>query len=143
MSEDFTIFDYVRGSMYRISISQIAPPAVCSLIVILAYGSQVFLRFIEPYHLERQQTIIFNTLVSCIWITYAQACLTDPGRIPKDWLSDDVDVSSIPVKKDSQASPRYRWCRNCEAFKPPRAHHCKTCQRYCIVDHQCLLSSLL
>ena len=22
-----------------------------------------------------------------------------------------------------------RWCRKCDAAKPPRAHHCKSCMR--------------
>eukprot|EP00903_Cladosiphon_okamuranus_P005460 g5445.t1 len=31
-----------------------------------------------------------------------------------------------------------KWCYKCDAFKPPRAHHCSLCQR-CIVkmDHHC------
>lgn len=23
-----------------------------------------------------------------------------------------------------------RWCKKCEAVKPPRAHHCRKCGRY-------------
>ena len=26
-----------------------------------------------------------------------------------------------------------RFCRNCENYKPPRAHHCRQCKRYVIV----------
>jgi hypothetical protein len=31
-----------------------------------------------------------------------------------------------------------RWCRSCRAVKPPRAHHCSTCER-CVLkmDHHC------
>ena len=33
---------------------------------------------------------------------------------------------------------RYRTCRKCKVFKPPRAHHCSICQR-CVLkmDHHC------
>lgn len=108
-----------------LSISQLAPPAVSLLIVILAYGSQIFFPYIEPYTLEHQQTLVFNTAVACIWICYARACWTDPGRVPSNWIPDGVDARELDDR-----SHRYRWCRKCEAFKPPRAHHCKTCNRY-------------
>lgn len=109
-----------------VSISQLAPPAVSLLIVILAYGSQIFFRYIEPYALEHQQTLIFNATVTCIWICYARACWTDPGRVPSSWVPDGVGAKELDDR-----SHRYRWCKKCEAFKPPRAHHCKTCNRYC------------
>lgn len=108
-----------------VSISQLAPPAVSLLIVILAYGSQIYFRYIEPYALEHQQTLVFNATVACIWICYARACWSDPGRVPSSWMPDGVDAKELDDR-----SHRYRWCKKCEAFKPPRAHHCKTCNRY-------------
>ena len=117
--------------MYRPSlsgVSQLAPLGVSVLICILAYGSQIFFSSMEPYHLDRNQTIIFNVLVACIWICYFRACLTDPGYIPPDW---NLQLTSGTQDRILQ---RQRWCRKCDASKPPRAHHCKTCKRYTSTD---------
>jgi palmitoyltransferase len=58
-------------------------------------------------------------------VAHVRAVLTDPGSVPKD------------------AAPRTLLdtlvrCRRCDAFKPPRAHHCSICKR-CItkMDHHC------
>ena len=116
--------------MVQLSISQLAPIGVSLLIIILAYGSQFFFAYIEPYALERQQVATFNLLVGCVWVCYVLACQTDPGRVPKDWTPDGVASLFLSTSEDSHVFNRYRWCKKCEAFKPPRAHHCKTCQRY-------------
>jgi len=42
------------------------------------------------------------------------------------------DTEGYEVKKLT-GSPRY--CRMCKRFKPPRAHHCKTCRRYASVNY--------
>lgn len=106
---------------------------VVALIVFLAYGSQILFHHIEPYILERKQAFIFNTLVGCIWITYTRACFTNPGWIPPTWHRDNSAFEQSPPSKKT-----LRWCRKCDALKPPRAHHCKICQR-CIpkMDHHC------
>ena len=110
--------------MPQYSFGDLALPGVVSLISFLAYGSQVLFRHIEPYALAHKQAFIFNTLVGCVWITYTRACFTDPGSVPPDWnLGHSASRQSPSFQKTS------RWCRKCEALKPPRAHHCKICQR--------------
>ena len=104
-------------------LQRLAPPAVTLLIAFLAYSSQWLFRNIEPGPLRKGDAYLFNTLVACIFICYWRACFTDPGRIPKDWREKLAE-------NDAQASQRQRWCRKCDDFKPPRAHHCKTCKRY-------------
>jgi palmitoyltransferase len=115
------------------SISQLAVPAVSALIIFLAYTSQYLFLNIEPLPLSTEQLVKFNTLVACTWICYARACATDPGRIPADWQPQPVgterEISQTRDDPSGDLSSRQRWCRRCEAFKPPRAHHCKTCQR--------------
>lgn len=37
------------------------------------------------------------------------------------------DTDGYEVKKLTRG-PRY--CRTCESYKPPRAHHCRQCKRY-------------
>lgn len=94
------------------------------LIALLAYGSQVLFHFIDPGPLEGQQLYTFNVLVGCVWICYFQACFVDPGTIPKTWKLKD------PGQKPNPA----RWCKKCDAPKPPRTHHCKTCKKYAFIS---------
>src|SRR5436190_2247969 len=115
------------------SITQLAIPAVSALIIFLAYTSQHLFLNIEPSPLSIEQLVKFNALVACVWICYVRACATDPGRIPSNWQPPPVGGEREKRQTGGDASGdlsgRQRWCRRCEAFKPPRAHHCKTCQR--------------
>ena len=121
-------------------MQRLALPAVSSLIAFLAYTSQWLFHRIEPGPLSPGEAYIFNALVACIFICYWRTCLTDPGTIPKDWhesiSGQESDAKQTASKAAAQSN---RWCRRCEAFKPPRAHHCKTCKR-CIMkmDHHCV-----
>ena len=116
--------------MYQFSTMKLAPLGVSLLICVLAYGSQVFFRYIEPYRLEEDQIVVFNVLVCCTWICYYRACRTEPGRVPYGWMPDGAHEGLLEEEDEYGLKSRYRWCRKCEVFKPPRAHHCKSCQRY-------------
>jgi palmitoyltransferase len=116
------------------SLQRLAPPAVTALVAFLAYSSQWLFSNIEPGRLRKGDSYLFNLLVACLLICYWMTCFTDPGRIPKDW-------HERLIHSDSQVSQRQRWCRKCDAYKPPRAHHCKTCKRYALAPSpilQCL-----
>ncbi|KAJ5455602.1 Palmitoyltransferase pfa4 [Penicillium daleae] len=115
------------------TISQLAIPAVSFLISFLAYTSQYFFLHFESAPLLKDEAWKINIFASCIWICYFRACFVNPGRLPSGSKSSGLDQA----EKDS-ATGRHRWCRRCEACKPPRAHHCKTCKR-CIpkMDHHC------
>lgn len=41
-------------------------------------------------------------------------------------------------EKKMKKKPLPRYCRTCEAFKPPRSHHCRICKK-CVLkmDHHC------
>jgi len=59
------------------------------------------------------------------WISHFRAMTTDPGTIPE---------TCVPAEIQNP-----RTCKICQGrWKPPRAHHCKTCQK-CIfrMDHHC------
>ena len=116
--------------MRQSSLGSLALPAVVALITFLAYGPQVLFRHIEPYALEKRQTVIFNVLVACIWATYARASFTNPGWVTPVLSQDSSTSEYSPLSKRVS-----RWCRKCEALKPPRAHHCKVCQRW--IKAQC------
>lgn len=108
-------------------IQGIAVPAVCLLITFLGYFSQYVFHFsttLDPGPPSRTETIIFNTLLVILYYTYYKAVTVDPGRY--------VFPEQV-IEVDSK-----RWCKKCEAPKPPRAHHCRLCQR-CIpkMDHHC------
>ena len=107
------------------SLTRAAPVAVAALIAFLAYGSQVLFRFTEPGRLERDQEIRFNLLVGGLWICYLRACLVNPGYVKPRLGRPEHDDGY----NEAQKQLRGRWCRKCNAPKPPRAHHCKTCQR--------------
>ncbi|KAG0084381.1 Palmitoyltransferase [Podila epicladia] len=76
----------------------------------------------------------FNfSLIMLCW-NYYLTMTTNPGSPPLDW-NPPADGSSIEYKKTTH-TPRY--CRTCDAYKPPRTHHCRTCKK-CVLkmDHHC------
>jgi len=113
--------------MFEVLLSRWAVLGVSSLISFLSYSSQWLFLYIEPSPLNSQQILKFNCLVLCIWVCYARACLTDPGRVPEEWKP---EFSEDTASSRNESSYRYRWCRKCEALKPPRAHHCRVCKKY-------------
>jgi len=109
-------------------LERLAFPGVVSLISFLAYSSQWLFNHIEPGPLKKGESYIFNSLVLSLLICYARTCFTDPGRIPSDWYERTASVKG-PAREAVDTNSRQRYCRKCEMQKPPRAHHCKTCQR--------------
>ncbi|KAH9947138.1 zf-DHHC-domain-containing protein [Amylocystis lapponica] len=114
-----------------------------SLISFIAYSAQVFI--IWPwYGRELSVELItllvpFNVLVGMLFWNYYLCVVTDPGGVPKHWKPDFRDGDGYEVKKLTR-DPRY--CRTCQTYKPPRAHHCKQCKRsveslILSVDHHC------
>ncbi|KAH8597662.1 DHHC palmitoyltransferase-domain-containing protein [Bisporella sp. PMI_857] len=122
-----------RFSLSIPSIEAFAIPGVSFLISFLAYTSQILFHYIEPGPLSRKEAIWFNLSVLAIWWCYYLACTTDPG--PQGWF-DEALAKSNSEKEDQKTA--VRWCKKCNAAKPPRAHHCRQCQR-CIpkMDHHC------
>ncbi|KAL2754956.1 hypothetical protein ACRALDRAFT_2107939 [Sodiomyces alcalophilus JCM 7366] len=136
-------------------IDKLAIPAVSLLIFFLGYTSQYLFHTaddLKPGPLSTRESIIFNTLLLCIWYTYYKTCTVDPGRYvfpsrtgqeepATDGRDDDgQEKRRQEVSRGINANPNHyaRWCRKCNAPKPPRAHHCRTCAR-CIprMDHHC------
>jgi len=68
---------------------------------------------------------LYQVIIALSWFSHFQAATTDPGTIK---------ASTAPTE-----FPNPRICKLCQGrWKPPRAHHCKTCHR-CIfrMDHHC------
>ncbi|KAK3500780.1 DHHC palmitoyltransferase-domain-containing protein [Neurospora crassa] len=122
-------------------LQRFAIPAVCGLIIFLGYYSQYLFNTsadLAPGPLTRRESIIFNILLVCLWLTYYQACTVDPGRYkfpPKEKEDNNDDNQN---KRGGGGPQKARWCKKCDAPKPPRAHHCRHCAR-CIprMDHHC------
>ncbi|UPX11799.1 Protein S-acyltransferase [Ascochyta rabiei] len=115
-------------------LSQLAVPSVYVLIFFLGYPSQWLLQHLEPGPLTKKELIASNVILVLIWITYTRSVFVDPGTIPREWAGEAVSGAD---GKEEMAKSR-KWCRKCDAAKPPRAHHCKECKR-CIpkMDHHC------
>ncbi|KAG0220319.1 DHHC palmitoyltransferase-domain-containing protein [Mortierella sp. GBAus27b] len=78
--------------------------------------------------------IPFNFSLAMLGWNYYLTMITNPGSPPVDW-SPPTDGSSLEYKQSTH-TPRY--CSACDTYKPPRAHHCRTCKK-CILkmDHHC------
>ncbi|KAK0731375.1 DHHC palmitoyltransferase-domain-containing protein [Lasiosphaeris hirsuta] len=125
-------------------LQTLAIPFVCILVGFLGYYSQwLFWNSpdLAPGPLPIRQTAVFNVLLACVWWTYYRACTVDPGRYTFP-TGIAASAPSSPSKPETPAKPpgkgAPRWCKKCQAPKPPRAHHCRHCGR-CIpkMDHHC------
>jgi palmitoyltransferase len=113
------------------SVEDLAIPAVSVLIIFLAYTSQYLFYYIEPGPLSRDQAIWFNVFVFALWVCYDSACTVDPGR--KGWVQkvvESAEDSGDEEDGEGKLTKGTRWCKKCDAVKPPRAHHCKQCERH-------------
>jgi len=113
-------------------LSQLAVPSVYFLIFFLGYPSQWLLTHLEPAPLTQREIIASNLILILIWITYTRSVFVDPGNIPKDWaelLERGNQGALVLHDKEAVAATSRKWCRKCDAAKPPRAHHCKECKR--------------
>ncbi|KAK3837209.1 MAG: zf-DHHC-domain-containing protein, partial [Linnemannia elongata] len=77
----------------------------------------------------------FNIGVGFIYWHYYLACTTEPGSTPPGWGVSSTGLFLLLLKNKT---PLPRYCKNCEAFKPPRSHHCRICKK-CVLkmDHHC------
>jgi palmitoyltransferase len=108
------------------SLSQLAVPFVYGLIFFLGYPSQWLLMQLEPGPLTKNELIVSNVILGLIWVTYTRSVVVDPGTIPREWGEGEKGSE----KEGDGVGRKRKWCRKCDAAKPPRAHHCKECKRY-------------
>lgn len=125
-------FDLTRSSINMSALSRFAVPFVYGLIFVLGYPSQWLLMHLDPGPLTKNELIAANVALILIWITYTKSVYVDPGKIPTDWAEKELgDEKKIVSERERDAVAKSRkWCRKCDAPKPPRAHHCKECKRY-------------
>ena len=111
-------------------LSQLAVPSVYTLIVFLGYPSQWLLMCLEPAPLTKNELVVLNVAIVLVLITYSQAVFVDPGNIEAGWAENQgLEAKKGEEEREGGVKSR-KWCRRCDAAKPPRAHHCKECKRY-------------
>ncbi|OBZ88684.1 Palmitoyltransferase PFA4 [Choanephora cucurbitarum] len=91
------------------------------------------------FSLEAQKTLVpMNILLVSLYVNYYFACTTSPGYTPEGWEPPYaiLNPSEDSVIQTGLTGPRF--CKKCDAYKPPRAHHCRQCGR-CVLrmDHHC------
>lgn len=83
--------------------------------------------------------LLFNTVVFLLGVAHYRAVTADPGIVPLPHHRIDFSDAHTAQNEDL-APPEVDWtiCTRCEMYRPPRAHHCRICQR-CIrkMDHHC------
>ncbi len=82
-------------------------------------------------------TFGFNVGVVLLWYYYFKTMRTNPGVPPREY--DPWTTSTQPIVMElKKTSGEARFCRVCQAYKPPRSHHCSTCKT-CVLkmDHHC------
>nr|XP_022327665.1 palmitoyltransferase ZDHHC3-like [Crassostrea virginica] len=81
--------------------------------------------------------VIFNTIIFLASVSHLRAVLSDPGIVPLPTTG--LDFSDLHAGK-TMPNMKDGWsvCMKCEAYRPPRAHHCRICRR-CVrkMDHHC------
>jgi len=97
--------------------------------------------------------VLFNSVLILALISHSRAMLTDPGIVPlsrNGWTghitrrpppSEDDEESDSDRSRDARSrfvGDDWSVCTRCEAYRPPRAHHCRICRR-CVrkMDHHC------
>lgn len=124
----------IEKKMIR-AIRQVVEKLCVAITIVLVYeNALVFYQHLFPYwwfhgfyrqfffHLIVGHWLVINTIVH-----YYLAITKSPGFV-------------VDLKKElsTQETLSYKKCLKCGVLRPPRAHHCKVCQK-CVVryDHHC------
>nr|GMD10681.1 probable protein S-acyltransferase 16 [Ipomoea batatas] len=98
--------------------------------IIFVYFATVF-GFIERCFglcssLGMLNAVSFTAVVLLGICSYSVAMFTDPGRVPASYMPTEHDDTIHEIKRKGGD---LRYCQKCSLYKPPRAHHCRMCNR--------------
>jgi palmitoyltransferase len=85
--------------------------------------------------IHRSILFVTTSLALCL---YVASVMCEAGKVPDGWQPDMEDANNFwEVKRKGKGLKRF--CQKCNAYKPPRAHHCRVCQK-CVLrmDHHCV-----
>lgn len=104
---------------------------VPTLVLVPWYGKTSWGRFL---------LLLFFSLLALLCFCYYKACKTNPGTTEtfKDQSQSVIDLEASSSSSSSSPSKQHSFCHKCMEFRPPRAHHCSTCNT-CVMrmDHHC------
>jgi len=90
---------------------------------------------------------LFNVVIIHFWLimivyVYLLSVFVPGGEVPKDWTPENCteqELNEAKTRDDSiHCTKKAIWCHDCLNFKPPRTHHCRTCNKCCLkMDHHC------
>lgn len=82
-------------------------------------------------------TILWLIISFYTIIAYFSAAFSDPGYLTEDWNENNPTMKVDPNNKDEKL-----YCDKCKITRPPRAHHCKECNKCVLMmDHHCIFTS--
>ena len=69
----------------------------------------------------------YYSFIAIVLYNFFSAVFVGPGLVPLEWQP-----------KDPEDCKYVQYCGQCIGYKPPRAHHCRRCER-CVfkMDHHC------
>ncbi|KAL3536415.1 hypothetical protein ACH5RR_004876 [Cinchona calisaya] len=125
-----------RGCRFSFHVSVIVAA------IVYIYFSTVFIFIDQWFGLWTSPGLlnaaVFTFFAVMFVYTYALSIVTDPGRIPASFAP-DVEDADNPIHEIKRKGGDLRYCQKCSLHKPPRAHHCRVCNR-CVLrmDHHCV-----
>lgn len=83
--------------------------------------------------------LIFTLFAAFALYSFLVCIFTEPGAVPSNYIPDVEDNLGSSHRGDSSSVVKSKKCDKCSSYKPPRAHHCRTCKS-CILkmDHHCV-----
>ncbi|CAG2112418.1 unnamed protein product [Medioppia subpectinata] len=116
---------------------------IVSIYLIIIYTDYAFINWIVlPLNcnlatLGLSISVFQLILILLVW-SHLKAAVSDPGVVPHPTHGLDISAKQLLNKKDDNEDHNWSVCVRCQMYRPPRAHHCRICQR-CVrkMDHHC------
>lgn len=130
---------------WTVSKECVAVSGVTTLLVMIA-GAVLLILHTDPDSQGKLNGLQMNgkihvLLISLSLVTYCRTHLTGPGGAA-EWALERPDLLHPNIvsetTKDMENGDDERYCKQCDAPKPVRVHHCSACKR-CVLrfDHHC------